>query len=174
MEAIASNGKTAQIERVVLRIKALDGSVSIAKSTDLFSGYIDNEIKKRDGTKIGVKTNETDVCFRVSSGVTLLNGFSEERALWSKKVLSENQVVEFSKSIPEIIKNDRSATVACLCKKNEFALIDEENPWKHLFVVEIDFNSRGNPVYVASLKYPNPVSKFIMVLPVFIGSHNSH
>lgn len=176
MEAIKEQkiAKIAEIEASTLKIKFLDGSSSITKSPHIFSGYIDPELRNGNDflSGISIATEANSVFFRVINRARFLEAFAEIKTSWEEKCLTEAQIVELAQSLPKVIKDQKSALVTFLCKKNIFLPIDDQAPWKNISVITIDFNSPGNPVYSWRLNYLERISKFIIVCPTFPGYYN--
>ncbi len=174
MEAINEQkiAKIAEIEASTLEIKFLYGSPSISFSPQIFSGYIDPDVRNNDLSQSSIITEASSVFFRVVNRARFLEAFAEIKTSWEGKCLTEAQIVELAQSLPKVIKDQKSALVTFLCKKNIFLPIEDQAPWKNVSVIAIDFNSPGNPVYSWRLNYLERITKFIIVCPTFPGYYN--
>lgn len=71
---------------------------------------------------------------------------------WGKKWLSQDQIIQFCKTLPARLRQENFPAIF-LAKRNENEPIDENNPEDHFVVVIVNVFADGLWVHVSSLGY---------------------
>jgi hypothetical protein len=135
-----------------LVLNHLAGKKTICKSKNIFY-FIDPDFYK-DTSRVGIHTPKRTVKVldvNLDKGQSIAEIFKVLPDFWSKKWLSQSQLTKFCKHFRAWLQVDDQPNLF-LCKINEFSLVDEDNPWVNLQVVEVCVD-HDDDVYVRKISY---------------------
>lgn len=137
--------------------------------------FVDDTFYKTDH-HAGIHTKKRTikaVDVSVEAGVSLANLFEVFPGVWSKKWLSQSQIMKIYKHFNNWLSVDDTPNLF-LCKKNEFVDVNEEHPWRNLQIVELKVDHE-NDVSIRIISYSVIRSKritkdsFRVIIPVRCG-----
>ncbi|MFZ4648318.1 MAG: hypothetical protein ACOYMB_01635 [Patescibacteria group bacterium] len=150
----------------ILKIAALDGSKTISKSPNIFSGRVALSVKNH-GLVRSIITGSTILrAHALPLEKSLSAGFIgiDAKKSLEKKWVTQNQIVEFFENLPSWASG-RDILLGFLCKRKETMFVDEKYPSANYFIIYIDPGSPGFPVYDCEFTSRVTWSKMLLIIP---------
>jgi len=137
----------------VITIPSLQGRVSIKGATDVFAN-IDNGFTR----KTSIPTAEIEACpYKLIANGSFMKIFASLSGHFDQKFLSENQIVECCKNLPELFFEEFNSAIF-LARNNEDLAIDEVDPEENSVMIQV--LKRFTNLEVFRFEYPEEFLRF--------------